>query len=135
MKSQKFMIKIRSIQVPMYMNPGPSEMRSLWREAKSKSVSNPNHCKFLMDKSDNLYVWCGNRGLHRFVVKNLKMNLSDFQAFGVFETEKNDPRKIEKMIYISKNSFQMVTNVGLQQKFMNIIVKLNLKKSPTFKAK
>jgi len=131
-KAEKLETKIRSIKVPLYKNPGPSEMRDLWMEAKAKNLGDPNHCKFMIDKQDNLYVWGGDRGLHRFVVKSLGMKLNDFSAFGVFRTEPDDPRKMASLEYISKNSFQFVTNDPLQKKFLRIIHSLRLKKSPSF---
>jgi len=134
MKSpEHFTVTIRAIKVPLVKNPGPSELRYLWMEAKAKSLGDPNHCKFMIDKDNNLFVWGGDRGLHRFVVKSLGMKLNDFIAFGVFRTEINDPRKIQTLESISKNSFQFVTNDPLRKKFMKIIHKLRLIKTPTFK--
>jgi hypothetical protein len=87
----------------------------------------------MIDSSDNLYVWAGDRGLHRFVVKSLGMKLSDFKAFGEFRTELDNPRKIAALERVSKNSFQFVTSDVLEKKFMKIIHQLRLVKSPSFK--
>lgn len=134
MKSaEHFTVKIRAIKAPLVKNPGPNDLRVLWMEAKAKSLGDPNHCKFMIDKNNDLYVWGGDRGLHRFVVKSLGMKLNDFVAFGVFRTEIKDPRKIATLESISKNSFQFVTNDPLRKKFMKLIHKLRLVKTPTFK--
>lgn len=130
--TEKIIVKIRAIKVPLYVNPGPDELRDLWIEAKSKNLGDPNHNKFMIDGDENLYVWSGDRGLYRYVVKNLGMSLRDFKAFGVFRTELRDPRKLDSLEYISKNSFMTVTNDILKRRFMKIIHRLRLRKSPGF---
>lgn len=133
MKPELLYTKARSITIPLYKNPGPEELRKLWMEAKAKSLGDPNHCRFMIDKRDNIYVWAGERGMFKWVAKSLKMKNSDFSAFGIFRTEKNDPRKLDILEYVSKNMFMTQTHSMMRVKFMKLIHKLRLKKTPTFK--
>lgn len=133
MESELLYTKARSITIPLYKNPGPNELRKLWMEAKAKNLGDPNYCQFMIDDKDNIYIWAGNRGMFKWVSKSLSLNRNSLKAFGAFRTEKNDPRKIDTLIYVSKNMFMTQTHSGLRLKFFKIIQKLRLQKSPSFK--
>ena len=128
-------MKLRSISIPVVVNPGPSELRELWLNAKrNPNIGDPNQCNFMINKHDDLYVWAGTRGLHRFVIPRIGEKQSDFKAYGVFRTQRNDPRKLDKLEYVSKNAFMQVSSEILVRKFMKLVHSLKLKKAPGFQA-
>jgi len=124
--------KVLSRPIVVGINPGPWDLRDMWRRAYMRGFPEPTKFRFMVDHDQSIYTWAGGVGIHRFVAKSLNKSLYDFVAFGAFEVDAADPRKLIKLEYVSKNAFLETTEGMARKNFYRVAKKLRWKRGPGF---
>jgi len=125
--------KALSRKIAIGVNPSPWDLRDLWIYSNKKGYPNTHVFRFMIDRENDIYVWSGEIGNPRFIIRGMGKTLQHFKVFGEFEVDPMNPRKLTELRFAGKNVFMMRTDMQSKQLFFKIAKKLRWKRTPGLK--